>query len=60
MLDDETCLGFVDLKKFEKHMMDGHIICAIPHKTPISWIESIYIKGERPNENQFRIREKVK
>ena len=58
LLDDETCLGFVDSTKFENHMMD--IICAIPHQTPISWIESIYIKGERPDVNQIRIKEKVK
>ena len=58
LLDDETCLGFVDLTKFENHMMN--IICAIPHQIPISWIESIYIKGERPDVNQIRIKEKVK
>ena len=60
LLDDETCLGFVDSKKFEKHMMNGKIICAIPHQTPISWVESIYIKGERPDVNQIRTKENVK
>ena len=59
LLDDETCLGFVDSKKFEKHMMNGKIICAIPHQTPVSWIESIYIKGETPDVNQIIINEKV-
>ena len=40
--------------------MNGKIICAIPHQTPISWVESIYIKGERPDVNQIRTKENVK